>query len=155
MENQENKNQNNNQNLNSKDNKRQPRKSTDEGPKFNYFWVYAIVILFILITSNLSFFQENQKETDLSHLEHMLKSNDVDKVIIVNQKWAEVFIKDSAISKPDYKEVAHNRFNSPNKGPHFRLTVASNDAIDRFFTQFYKDNPTAQQVIVPYEARQA
>ncbi len=154
MENQENKNQNNNQNLNQKDNKRQQRKSTDDGPKFNYFWVYAIVILFILITSNLSFFQENQKETDLSHLEHMLKSNDVDKVIIVNQNWAEVFIKDSALSKPDYKEVAHNRFNSPNKGPHFRLTVASNDAIDRFFTQFYKDNPTIPQVNVQYEARQ-
>ncbi|MDB5281211.1 MAG: ATP-dependent metalloprotease FtsH [Bacteroidota bacterium] len=153
MENQENKKQNN-PGQNRKDGKRPVKKILDEGPKFNYFWVYAIIFLFIIISFNLSFFAENVQESTMTELRSMLADNDVDKIIIVNQKTAEVYLKEAALAKDKYKKIAHSRFGSVNKGPHYMLTVPSNDAFDKNITEFYKQQPTLAQVDVKYENRQ-
>ncbi len=155
MENQENKNQSN-QGPNRKDAKRPARKILDEGPKFNYFWVYAIIFLFVIISLNLPFFQENVKESNMTQLRTMLTNNDVDKIVVVtsSEKNAEIFLKDSALNKAEYKDISHTRFGTINKGPHYTLTVPSNDAFDKFITEFYKDKPQLQPVNVKYEIRQ-
>ena len=147
MENQENRNQNR------KDLKRPAKKILDDGPKFNYFWIWALFIVFVIIMLNVSYFQDNPKETNMTQLRAMLTNNDVDKNIVVtsNQKSAEIFLKDSALSKPAYKDIARNRFGTANKGPHYTLTVASNDAFDKFITDFYNDNTQLQKVDVKYE----
>jgi len=155
MENQENKNQNN-QGKNRQDLKR-PKKLIDEGPKFNYFWVYAIILLFVMMFfGNLSFFQENVKESSMTALRDMLSKNDVEKIVVVTaaEKSAEVYLKESALNKPEYKDVAKTRFGGINKGPQYTLTVASNDAFDKFITDFYKDKPQLEVVTVKYEIRQ-
>jgi cell division protease FtsH len=155
MENQENNNQNN-PGQPRRDLKR-PKKILDEGPKFNYFWVYAIILLFVMMFfGNLSFFQENVKESSITELRAMLGNNDVDKIVVVTgaEKSAEVYLKESALNKPEYKDVAHTRFGGINKGPQYTLTVASNDAFDKFVTEFYKDKPQLQVVTVKYEIRQ-
>lgn len=155
MENQENKNQNNPGNR--RDLKRPAKKIIDEGPKFNYFWVYAIILLFVMmVAGNLNFFQENIKESSLNDLKKMLAQDDVDKIVVVTsaEKSAEIYLKESALNKPDYKDVSHNRFGSINKGPQYSLTVASNDAFDKFITDFYKDKPQLSVVTVKYEIRQ-
>src|SRR5579862_4465582 len=115
MENQNNRSQNG-KGQNPKDGKRNPRKLLDEGPKFNYFWVYAIIFLFIIISFNLSFFQENVKESNMPELKELMKQNDVDKIVVVNEKVAEVFLKQSALTKPQYKDISHTRFGSVNSG---------------------------------------
>jgi len=152
MENQENR----NQGPNRKDAKRPAKKILDEGPKFNYFWIWAIFIVFVVISINLPFFQENVKETDMTQLRTMLSNNDVDKIIVVtaNEKSAEIYLKDSALNKPAYKDISHSRFGTINKGPHYTLTVPSNDAFDKFITDFYKDKPQLEPVNVKYEIRQ-
>jgi cell division protease FtsH len=155
MENQENNNQNN-PGQPRRDLKR-PKKILDEGPNFNYFWVYAIILLFVMMFfGNLSFFQENVKESSITELRAMLGNNDVDKIVVVTgaEKSAEVYLKESALNKPEYKDVAHTRFGGINKGPQYTLTVASNDAFDKFVTEFYKDKPQLQVVTVKYEIRQ-
>lgn len=153
MENQQNKNAEHNQSGEQPKNKR-PKGILDENPKFNYFWVYAIIFAFIVISINLSFFSENIQKSNMNDLRTMMTDGDVDKIIIVNEKLAEVFIKDSALKKDKYKKVANNRFGSPNRGPHFHLTVPSNDAFDKFITDFYKEKPGIAAVNVEYELRQ-
>ncbi len=139
-----------------KDKKPLPRKLLDDGPKFNYFWIYLLIGVSILISFHFSGMQDNPKDISMTGLKEMLQNNDVDKIIIVNEKYAEVYLKESVLTKPEYKDVSRTRFGSANKGPHFELTVPSNDAFDRFFTAFYKDNADAklQQPDVKYEVRQ-
>lgn len=149
MENKESKNTKNKQN-----NDKRGRKILEEGPKFNYFWVYAIIFAFILISFNMSFFGENTKDSSITDLKEMLADNDVEQIAIVNQKQAEVYLTDTALTKAKYKEVARSRFGTINKGPHYSFTVASNDAFDKFITDFYKDKPQLTPVNVKYEARQ-
>lgn len=52
--------QNSNENKNqhgeeSKEKKRSAKNILDDGPKFNYFWVYAIIFVFVVISFNMSF----------------------------------------------------------------------------------------------------
>jgi len=133
---------------------KKPKGLLDESPKFNYFWVYAIIIAFLIISVNLSFFSENVQKTDMNALRGMLAQNDVDKVVVVNKEFAEVYLKDSALSKEQYKKISRTRFGSVNKGPHYRFTVPSNDAFDKFITEYYKDKSGVTPVNVEYELRQ-
>jgi len=140
--------------MENKNNSKKSKKILEEGPKFNYFWVYAIIIGFIVISFNLSFFQENTVETSMSELKTMLQDNDVDKIVIVNSKVAEVFVSDSALNKERYKKAGRTKIGTVNKGPHYFLSVPSNDAFDKFINEYYKDKPEAKPVNVKYEVRQ-
>ncbi len=137
-----------------KEKKRSAKNILDDGPKFNYFWVYAIIFVFIVISFNMSFFAENVQKSNMNDLREMLANQDVEKVVIVNEKLAEVYLKDSSLNKAEYKKIARTRFGSVNKGPHYNLTVPSNDAFDKFVTEFYKLKPELAQVNVEYELRQ-
>ncbi|HLP19787.1 MAG TPA: ATP-dependent zinc metalloprotease FtsH [Chitinophagales bacterium] len=143
----------NNENKQS-DNKKPGKNLLDDSPKFNYFWVYAIILAFIIISINLSFFSENTQKSNMNDLRTMMAEGDVDKVVVVNEKMAEVYIKEAALKKDKYKKVSSNRFNAVNKGPHYHLTVPSNDAFDKFITEFYKDKPGLAPINVEYELRQ-
>lgn len=154
MDMQENNNRNSENTGRNKDGKKSPKNMMDDGPKFNYFWVYAIIIAFLIVSLNLSFFSENVQKTDMNALRTMLSQNDVGKIVVVNKEFAEVYLSDSALAKEDYKKIARTRFGSLNKGPHYRLTVPSNDAFDKFITEFYKDKPGIAPVNVEYELRQ-
>ncbi len=134
--------------------KKKSKKLLEDGPKFNYFWVYAIIFAFIIISFNLSFFENNAKESNMTELRHWLTDGDVDKINIVNQKVAEIYIKDSSLAKAEFNKIARNRFGSPNKGPHYTFTVASADKFQDQIDQFYKDKPQLEQVNLKFEARQ-
>lgn len=141
---------------NNNSNNEQPRATRKGGeePKFNYFWVYAIIIAFIVISLNLSFFQDSSKETNMTKLREMMASGDVERIEVYNQKVAEITVKEKSLSKPEFKEIAKNRFGSANRGPHYFLTVASNESFDKFINEFYKEKPELQQVAVRYDTRQ-
>jgi AFG3 family protein len=137
-----------------KDKKSKSKKLLEDGPKFNYFWVYAIIFAFIIISFNLSFFQENIQESNITELRQSLADDDVDKIIIVNQKVAEIYIKEAALSKEKYSKIARTRFGTVNKGPHFYFTVASADKFQDQIDQFYKDKPQLTPVNLKFETRQ-
>ena len=147
MENQQNRGGNPNE-------RKKPNGQMDESPKFNYFWVYAIIITFIAVATFLPMFSDNVSKSNMNELRTMLTDDDVDKVVVVNEKLAEVYLKEAALKKDKYKKVAVNRFGSVNKGPHYHLTVPSNDAFDKFITEFYKDKAAIKPVNVEYEIRQ-
>ena len=130
-------------------------KRKEDEPKFNYFWVYAIIFAFIVISVNLSFFQENVKESNFTELREMLTEGDVDHISVVNEKVAEVYVKESVLNKARYtsKKVDKNRFGSPNKGPHFFFTVSSGDKFTDQVNEFYKANPTLAPVNIKFETR--
>jgi cell division protease FtsH len=133
--------------------KKTNRKTGDEGPRFSYFWVYALIILFILFSLNISYFQTNVERSSMNALEQMMLKNDVQEIVVVNEQKAEVYLKDTALSRKEYANVARSRFGMVNRGPHFEVTVPSNDAFDRFMSEFYKNHPELAKLDVEYEIR--
>ena len=76
-------------------------------PKFNFYWLYgSLAVLFLMI----SFFGGNSKakESDWGEVKQMLLSGDVEKIILVNKEYAEIYIKDDKKSNYDIKEGESN-----------------------------------------------
>lgn len=132
---------------------RMPKSKRPEGPQFNYLWVYILLGVFILFSLNMNYFQGQTTETSQLKLKQMLEKNEVDKIIVVNKEVAEIYLRDTVLSKPEFQEIARTRFGMINKGPHFFLSVASNDAFDRFVSDFYKEHTELAPVNLQYQTR--
>ncbi len=94
------------------DKKHQEKKHNDnklpKKPKFNVYWVYGI-IAFVLIAAQFVNFGDNIENVTWHKLENdMLKTRDVNKVIVVNRDFAEIYIKPDRLSDEKYKNVTKN-----------------------------------------------
>lgn len=97
----------------STDNKKNPKnKSNDSNfkPKFNFYWLYgALFVLFIIFqyfnSGNLA-----QKEISQNKFEEILQSNDISKIVIVNRKIAQLYIKKEAQSDSKYEAITNSGF---------------------------------------------
>ncbi len=77
--------------------KNKPNKS-----KFNFYWIYGIIVALIL---GMQFFNFKNDEVILKNwgeVKLLLDNNEVDRIIIINKKFAEIYLKDAYKSK--YKD---------------------------------------------------
>ena len=126
----------------------------EDGGKFNYFWVYAILILFLFLSLNMSFFGTNKTEISKAQLQSMMEKGDVEKLVVINEDHAEVFLKETALSRPDYQKIAKSRFGTTNRGPHYFLSVASKESFENFVNGFYEKHPQLAQVELKFERQE-
>lgn len=109
--------------------KGQKKINSDNGGN-SFYWIYGIVIAIIIF---LTFFNDNslrrQIEVSQTKFEDMLAHGDVVDIIIVNGKYARIFInKDSLLRSVRYKDpntglpyFSDKRF----RGPHFVVSIPS------------------------------
>jgi len=85
-------------------------------PKFNFYWIYGI--LFLLYIGYTVLNSGNLGNQNLSHNNFIetLNDNDIDKIFIVNNSTAEIYIKDEVLNKEKYKEVTESALYSK-RGP--------------------------------------
>lgn len=130
-----------------------PKIPIPKGPKFNYYWIYGIIAIMLLGLQFFSF-QNTIKEINWQAFEtSMLKTQDVEKVSVVNKEIVEVFIKKESLSKPEYKEVAMTSWGSLNPGPHYYFTIGSVDAFENNMKEAQKDFAPEQVIGINYETR--
>ena len=81
--------------------------------KFNMYWVYgSIFLVFIAITFLNDNALSSRKITTNKFFE-VLRSNDIDKIIVLNRSVAEVYIKREAQSKEEYQKLTNSPFFRP------------------------------------------
>jgi AFG3 family protein len=108
-----------------KDKKGGPKIPLPKPPKFNYYWLYGLLALLLLGLQFLNF-QSPTKEIDYRTFEQsMLKTHEVEKLIVVNKEIVEVYIKQEALKQDKYKDVAVTSWGSVNKGPHYVIDIGS------------------------------
>ncbi len=111
-------------------------KGKDGKPKFNFYWIYGILLL-ILIGVQFIGLGDDGKQTNWRDLKIMLENEDVSKIVLVNKETAEIFIKDGSMSKEIHKDIS-GRSTISSKTPHYYYNVGSVD-------KFYEDVETAQK----------
>ena len=100
------------------------------GPRFNYFWIYGIVAI-VLIALNFFWAQPQSKSIDWNKLEKIIRSNDLEKIVIINKEKAEIYLKDSALSKKEYeKDIPKPSMGLPNAGPHYLHTIGNDEVFE-------------------------
>ncbi|QXV66235.1 ATP-dependent zinc metalloprotease FtsH [Mucilaginibacter achroorhodeus] len=133
------------------------KKIAPKPPKFNLMWLYAILIIGLLIVPQL-WGGNTGKQIDFQTFSNtMLKAHDVDHIVAYKSGdlvMAEVYIKKDSLSKPKYSDV-----NKPQRGfamsnsesPQYYFTDASYESLKQSLTAAEKDLPDAQKTPVKYE----
>ena len=73
------------------------------GPKFNSYWIYGIIALFLLALNFYSMAEGSHDQVERNKLGEMVVKQDIKKLIVVNEKRAYIYIKKEALEqKPDF-----------------------------------------------------
>lgn len=130
-------------------------KSPKKGPKFNIYWVYAFIGI-ALLAMNLFEFKSPTKELSSfkEFQQKFLQTGDVEKLVVVNKKVVEVYIKKDRLNDPKYDEVSKGRFGAQNPGPHYQFTIGSVESFQKELDKAQADMPLADQMTVSYADRQ-
>lgn len=133
---------------NSQEKKRVPKIVPPKGPRFNIYWVYGIIALVLI---GLQFFPFTKSSKLISFEEfnqNMLQAEDVEKMVVVNKEYVEVYIKKDRLQEDKYKDVATTSFNTVNSGPHYRFKILS---VDDFTKKLSEAEATVKQRDVNYK----
>lgn len=92
-------------------------------PKFNIYWVYGLIAVAFFA---IQFFNFGSGPEKISWLEFrkILTNNDVEKIVIVNDKTVNVYIKKDRLSQPKYKDIAKRTTGTfSNTNPQFSFLI--------------------------------
>ncbi|MDA3615146.1 ATP-dependent zinc metalloprotease FtsH [Polluticaenibacter yanchengensis] len=114
-----------------------------KGPKFNIYWVYAIIGLLLI---GGSFFNPSSVvgNSDIKEFkERMYLQGDVQKLeLITNMRKVKVFIKSDSLNKQFYVETAKKRKQSKlsETGPQFEFEVTDWESFNKELSDFKKEH---------------
>ena len=130
-------------------------KSPKKGPKFNLYWVYAIIGI-ILLSVNFLDFQSKPKEISFQEFQrNILATHSVEKLVVVNKSDVEVYIQPDKLTLPQFKDVAHTKIGTLNQGPqyHFSIGDLKNFQDDLQQSEKYYNYNENDQVVVKFDNR--
>jgi AFG3 family protein len=137
--------------LRPKDDGNAPRK----GPKFNIYWIWAIIFAVLVGFQFFGSFTPDAKPLDSEQefRTKMLQTGDVAKLVIVtNKNLVRVYVKKESLNKPFFRDkLAKGWPNVKPEGPHFEFRVTKADEFEKRLVLFFEKNPTLE---VPYTPTQ-
>src|SRR6056297_87564 len=147
---QQNNNPNNNQNQNS-ENKGDGKKPF---PKFNIYWVYAIIAVFFIALNFMNLGSSPREITYQEFKRKMLDNNDVEKIVVVNKEKAEVYIKEDKLNTSRYDNLFEDgAISVPKQGPHFFFTIGSIEMFEKRLEEAQEETKPGEYIEVSYETR--
>ncbi|MGE5449016.1 MAG: ATP-dependent zinc metalloprotease FtsH [Bacteroidales bacterium] len=125
-------------------------KQLNKAPKFNPYWIYGIIIISFLAiqwyTLGAGPVETNWK--DVSNT--MIANNDIEKIIVVNEKEAQIYLKKD--SYPKYKDKLEKGYNAPAEaGPHFYFNIGSVDTFEKNLQKVQENSSEANKISVEYK----
>lgn len=137
-----------------KNNKEKPifnnLKQPNKAPKVNPYWIYGVIIVAFLaiqwFTLGAGPVETNWKEVKSG----MLINHEIKKIIVVNEKEAQIYLKETAYDK--YAEKLNTGFTAPTKvGPHFFFTIGSVDSFEKNLQEAQSEFSEENKLNVEYK----
>lgn len=92
-------------------------------PKFSFYWIYAILALLIVGLQFMNW-STPAKNIGEGELKEMLLNQEIERLVLVNREFAEIFIKKDKLKLEKYKDLQSNdNFGGPK--PHFVYNIGS------------------------------
>lgn len=121
---------------------------------FRFDWIFILIIFGLLFISMSNFFSSPQEITMQDFDQKILNRHAVDKIEVVNNEIAEIYIKTNLINDPYFKNALKPRFGQTAKpGPHYLITIGSVDSFERNLSENQKDLPENEKVSISYVKR--
>ena len=88
-------------------------------PKFNSYWIYAIIFASILGYQLMRGVSSIANELSKNDFKTMLVDNEIEKVVIVNKDVANIFLKPEILAQEKHKNIAKPSLLKDANAPHF------------------------------------
>ena len=104
-------------------------KKKNNKSKINIYWFYASIVFFILSIGLLGGDAgvQNTQPTDISSFENYLLNGDIEKVSIINQRYARITLNENALDKEIHKKAKDKNFLGQDNlaGPHYQFEIGT------------------------------
>jgi len=133
------------------------RKITPKPPKNGFMWLYAVLIIGLVVVPMLFSGNSGKQITFQYFSNNMLKSHDVAKIVVYKNGDlvnADVYIKKDSLTKPIYADAPkpQNKLNMRTEdSPQYTFTDASYESLKQSVTAVEKDMPDAEKTPIQYE----
>ncbi|MCC6727467.1 MAG: AAA family ATPase, partial [Saprospiraceae bacterium] len=120
------------------------------GTKFNPYWIYGVLALFFIGLNFLPITSSTSEPITFEKFATMAKEGDVDKLEVVNEKYAQVYLTEDAIKnkKDKYKDASKSSF--ANKRPHYTFDIGPSENFANKIDALNTTLPADKQVLVSY-----
>lgn len=117
-----------------------------KGPKFNIYWVWAIIFAVLVAFQLFGSFTPDAKEIDELEFYQMLEKGDVDKLTTVtNKNLIRITLTSAGYQK--YKDQLSKKWPGVSeKGPHFEFRVIKAEEFKKELNEWYKEHPGIKEV---------
>ena len=110
-------------------------KKKNNKSKINIYWFYASIIFFILSIGLLGGDNgiQNIQQTNISSFENYLRNGDIEKVAIINQRYARITLNENALEKDIHRGVKSKNFLGQENisGPHYQFEIGTPELFER------------------------
>jgi len=113
-------------------------------PKFNMYWIWGILLLLFIVVSFLP--SNSGKKTNWNEVKEMLISKDVEKIQLINDRMAKVYLTKEALENDKYKDLkskSQSPFSQPSPQYYFET---SKEYFYPNFEALKKTNPDVEKV---------
>lgn len=114
--------------------------------KFNFYWVYVIIAIAFIAMTFAPELGQDVRTLDSQKFEELVESKDVKKIVVVNEKVAEIYIDPEALKEKDeYQDIREQLFgNAVNPGPHYFYEIGDlqnfENELDKLQSDFSDDD---------------
>jgi len=74
-------------------------------PKFSFYWIYALLALLIIGLQFMNNWSSSPKSIGWGKVKEIVQNQDMDRLVLVNKEFAEIYIKKEKLNLPRYKDV--------------------------------------------------
>ncbi len=122
------------------------------GPKrFNSVWIYLLLLASVLFISLPDMLSHGIEISWQKFETNILARKAAEKIVIVNNEKAEVYIKPELASDTMFSEAFKPRFGAgKKKGPHYEFIIGSAESFERKMAEAQKDIPPPERVSIEY-----
>ena len=128
-----------------------PQNPVPSGKRFNRWWLYLFVLALLLLPSLLNIFSTGKEITWQQFERDILSRKAVEKIEVVNNEKAEVYIKKELANDTMFKDAFKPTFGTGiNAGPHYSFNIGSVESFERKLDEAQKDFSVSEKIAVSY-----
>ena len=123
--------------------------------KFNFYWVYVIIAIAFIAMTFAPDLGQDMRTLNNRDFEELVESRDVKKIVVVNEKIAEIYIKQDALKEKEaYEDVKNQLFgNGMNPGPHYFYEIGDLQNFENELNTLQADFPEEELIPTKNETR--
>ncbi len=132
------------------------KKGQNKKPKSNFnfssLWIYGIIILVFIVFNLFGSGTFDNKPITMSRFEKIARAGDIQKLEIVNQKYAQVYLKQDALNEAKYKDA--NRTSFGNRQANYSFNIGSLEVFAKRLNELNQQLPESRQIEPQYVEQQ-